>query len=885
MSKSINSSQSTIAGIVCDLVPKSETHAGPTNSRVMRLRTLAKGVFMSVAASLTVGLFWPGAANAQLSCANGEPPVTGLSGVPSCPNPNTTALMVDGSLYRQTPEIYATEGPIYGIDTANQEVHVMGKVLKIPVVVNYGGFAGTTMIISGSSILGNDGEARSEMDAENIDRMLDVNAVGRDVAFDQTGAVRSVFGTGLSESRDPTTHATLAANYRNIVEACYPRHADFLPADFLERAIGVDGNRYPSYAGGTFKTAGHRYVLETCASGDCRPDVLIPDIEVVLELSENVTEGTVTSAFAQDLSIGCPPSLTIDDQLLIMNPDPRFGRDILGIVEQEIRQGLFTSTEGTIIAAIGHTVGEHVNFMQDVLTDIIDPDDVVHITLDRGQITETNTPDGTFGGDILSVRAIGAIDKPGTIESFTRTPGAADGSAGLTATVGALDADGNYFSLSVAPRPLAVIQAVAGREGTFTIRGRQDVEVRAGQGIFVSHIQACGTVRTDSGTPDAGQVVCSEPHELENSTAPALDVLADEAAVAAGPAPAAPADAATAAEDAARLADAATAAAIAAAEAAAAAAAEAEAADAAANPETAVVGAFNINLVPGEDPAFPNANFIGTSGDVETLPTAGTNASRMTRPRFDFVVTDVPISLFSGTGDSFGHTGAGLGEAIDLIGVATPPGQIGVGDEIGVDRFSLTFTDANGGIIRIFGGDNAQIVAQEITAGDGVTVTGARQDVAWVLFSIRDQGPAVDVTDPALVVGSSLATMRVDSDVIATWSLVGDSSTPEGALAVSISAGANNAGIAAPVEGAPAAEVVVPTPVATPEAQSDAQPEFSFQENANARGRLRVEFESPAGCNVAADTDGISCRSRDGRPTSCRGRNLQANQQVTFTCQ
>jgi hypothetical protein len=898
-------------------------------TNTMTLRTFAKGVGMSVAAALALVLFWPGTANAQLSCANGEPPVTGLSGVPSCPDANTTAVMLDGSVYRQTAEIYATEGPIYEVDAVNQEVHVMGKVLKIPVVVNYGGLAGTTMNISGSSILGNDGEARSEMDAENIDRMQDVNAVGRDVAVDQTGAVRSVFGAGLSASLDPTTHATLAANYRNIVEACYPRHANFLPANFLELAIGADGNRYPSYAGGTFKTAGHRYEL---VSGDGPPTYLIPDIEVVLELSENVTEGTVTSAFPEDLALGCPPSLTIDDQLLIMNPDPRFGRDILGIVEQEIRQGLFTSTEGSIIAAIGHTVGEHVNFMQEVLTDLIDPNDVVHITTDRGQITETNTVDGTFGGDILSVRAIGAIDKPGAIEGFTRTPGAVDGSAGLTATVGALDADGNYVSLSVAPRPLAVIQAVAGREGTFTIRGRQDIEVRAGQGIFVSHLQVCGLVRADSGTPDAGETVCSEPGDLENSTAAAFDVLADEAAVAGGPPPAPAVDpaaaAAVAAADAARLADAAaaaTAAAVTAAEQAAAdqlaadaaaaqaaadqaaadataaanaataaaaaqaaadaAAAEQAAADAAANPTSAAPGTFDINLVPGEDPAFPNANFTGTSADVAALPTAGTNASRLTRPRFDFVVTDVPMGLFSGTGDSFGHTGAGLGEAIDLIGVATPPGQIGVGDEIGVDRFSLTFTDANGAIIRIFGGDNAQIVAQEITAGDGVTVTGARQDVAWVLFSIRDQGLAVDVTTPALVVGSSLATLRVDSDVIATWSLVGDSSTPEGALAVSISAGANNAGIAAPVEGAPAAEVVVPTPVATPEAQSDAQPEFSFQENANARGRLRVEFESPAGCNVAADTDGISCRSRDGRPTSCRGRNLQANQQVTFTCQ
>ena len=88
-------------------------------TNTMTFRTLAKGVGMSVAAALTLSLLWTGVANAQLSCANGQPPVTGLSGVPSCADDQTTALMVDGSVYRQTPEIYATEGPIYEIDVAN----------------------------------------------------------------------------------------------------------------------------------------------------------------------------------------------------------------------------------------------------------------------------------------------------------------------------------------------------------------------------------------------------------------------------------------------------------------------------------------------------------------------------------------------------------------------------------------------------------------------------------------------------------------------------------------------------------------------------------------------------------------------------------------------
>jgi hypothetical protein len=113
------------------------------------------------------------------------------------------------------------------------------------------------------------------------------------------------------------------------------------------------------------------------------------------------------------------------------------------------------------------------------------------------------------------------------------------------------------------------------------------------------------------------------------------------------------------------------------------------------------------------------------------------NGSRPGQARLDFVVTDVPRGLFTGTGDSFGDTGAGHGRQLDLIGVANDPGTIGVGDEVAVDRFSITFSDANGDI-RTFGADNAQIVAQEILAADG-TSTGARQDVVWVLFSIRNQ--------------------------------------------------------------------------------------------------------------------------------------------------
>jgi hypothetical protein len=45
-----------------------------------------------------------------------------------------------------------------------------------------------------------------------------------------------------------------------------------------------------------------------------------------------------------------------------------------------------------------------------------------------------------------------------------------------------------------------------------------------------------------------------------------------------------------------------------------------------------------------------------------------------------------------------------------------------------------------------------------------------------VLFSIRDQGGATDVSNPSLVPGSSFATMRLDQTSLAEWNLTGNSS-------------------------------------------------------------------------------------------------------------
>ena len=207
-------------------------------------------------------------AQAQIICPAPGVKVFGLSGVPSCVNPNTSARLIDGTLIHQLAEIYATEGPIWKINASDAprkaEVTVVGKVLTIPDTFSIGGApqGSVTMTIFGSSILGNDGEARSEMDAQNLDRMLDVNATGRDRCLAggvrdlshpvgghcspiQNGAVRSVFSSVESLARDPAQHQVMVNNYFRTVAQVYDFHKDMLPATFLSdvgfgRGTGVD---------------------------------------------------------------------------------------------------------------------------------------------------------------------------------------------------------------------------------------------------------------------------------------------------------------------------------------------------------------------------------------------------------------------------------------------------------------------------------------------------------------------------------------------------------------------------------------------------------------------------------------------------------------------
>jgi hypothetical protein len=327
-----------------------------------------------------------------------------------------TAVMLDGRVLTQKVplSLFATEGPIWNLDLANQGIIVTGRKVTIPDTVN-----GQPLLIAGSSVLSGDGHGVG-IGAANFNALLDSNAIGRDrdsklvsggLGPLRLGATRSVFSTaearravtGGGIMREPKAQTQIEQNYFQIVERCYPLHAAVLPADFLDRS-GVLSRpvpvtetstpltpaqafrasprttvrSYPMTTGGTLKSAGHIYVDAAGA------EYFVPDIEVVIELAENVATGVVRSVARGNSTR--PDSFVIGDMLVVFNQDPRFGADVLGLADAHIPRDLFFNQVipgQTSIDVIGHMVGEHVMFVQEVLTELVDPDAEIQITADR----------------------------------------------------------------------------------------------------------------------------------------------------------------------------------------------------------------------------------------------------------------------------------------------------------------------------------------------------------------------------------------------------------------------------------------------------------------------------------------------------------------------
>lgn len=333
------------------------------------------------------------------------------------------AVLADGRVLTQVqpPQIFATEGPIWNLDLANQGIIVTGRKVTIPATLD-----GAPFFIEGSSVLGNDGTAATGIGGANFTRLLDSAAIGQDRDFTREGdflgprrrgAARSLFSTAearrSSDSNDlvrtPLAQQQIEQNFFEMVQACHAVHRNSLPSDFLNR-VGIRGSDpanwvYPSVTGGTLKSAGTIY---EDAQGN---DYFVPDTEAVIELSENVATGVVRSIVRGNATR--PDSFVIGDMLVIFSQDPRFGADIFGLADAHIPRELFfreVQRGVTSCDTIGHMVGEHVMFVQEVLTEFVDHTAPIVITADRIQFR--------VAGARGEARWIGVIDKPEEINQL-----------------------------------------------------------------------------------------------------------------------------------------------------------------------------------------------------------------------------------------------------------------------------------------------------------------------------------------------------------------------------------------------------------------------------------------------------------------------------------
>ncbi|MBT6572287.1 MAG: hypothetical protein HON21_16770 [Gammaproteobacteria bacterium] len=161
-----------------------------------------------------------------------------------------------------------------------------------------------------------------------------------------------------------------------------------------------------------------------------------------------------------------------------------------------------------------------------------------------------------------------------------------------------------------------------------------------------------------------------------------------------------------------------------------------------------------------------------------------------------------------------------------------------------VEGFTAKCFDQNNALIRSFGADNAQLVAQELLQADGVTplldangVPLVDQNVAWILFSIRFS----DVVP--LVPGSSSVVVSMNGVILASATFSGNSALNDAqdVVVTSVSGGSLAATNLSP------APVVVPAPF------------------------------------VAANGANVTCQDRGNGNFRCRGRGLASNAIVTIT--
>ena len=366
---------------------------------------------------------------APLSAQIAEIKVPGPDGLWGTADDTTTFVQRDTAL-----RFFNTEGPAWDLDSQKGTFTAVGKIITVPVTLNSAPF----FIDATEQVeLGINGEIlHGPVNTAELDRMEDSNAIGNSpyLSFGSTalsslaategggplrsGATRPIFSTQESfletgfegvttrRTRDQAVYEAIRDNHFNLVEKALalPGIAANLPADFRARAGLIDledggvERIYPMQSGGTYKSAGHIYFDPSNGN-----EYLIPDTVNVVELSENTAAGEVTFVSYGDMATGTPDCFIVDGLLCMFNQDPRFPAGVLGAFEQHVPRNMFLDQEpGFGIDMVGYMVGAHVMYAMEVITDLVNLDGVVEVSVERWRFRD--------GGNEIRFR--GGVDEP-----------------------------------------------------------------------------------------------------------------------------------------------------------------------------------------------------------------------------------------------------------------------------------------------------------------------------------------------------------------------------------------------------------------------------------------------------------------------------------------
>ena len=331
-----------------------------------------------------------------------------------------SALLADGTTVNiKFPlEEFTTESAIYGLDSATKQIFCAGIGVSVPVSID-----GGAVVIGGT---GDGGELDANgvvipgsvggIQAHNFDRLLDENAVangtapGNGAGINFAGAARSIYSTDrfMMNHGGTRIEGQMFNQFATVRNTALVRHAAVLPTAtlYVPSSVGLAGD-YPSMSGGTCKSAGHVY-LDSVGN-----EYYIPDLGIVIELSENVVGGLVRSVSQPIVnSSGVTVergSMVVGDMMIMLNQDPRFTADSLGLGGSTIpSEVMWANLEvGSAVIVVGHMIGEDFMYGQLIETDAVDVGAPPQISAEQWLFTDAAN----------RIRFRGFLDKPFVLDN------------------------------------------------------------------------------------------------------------------------------------------------------------------------------------------------------------------------------------------------------------------------------------------------------------------------------------------------------------------------------------------------------------------------------------------------------------------------------------